>query len=154
VGRIIKADVVKNEALSVLQTDEAKRAAELVVTAEAAAERIAETARDQVVDLAVAMARRIIRREVELDGRVLGDIYQQALAAARGLERATVRVHPEDRAACPIDEAAASLGFECLDDAEVGRGGCVVMAGAQQVDASIETLLGCFEKAMKDSTDE
>lgn len=152
-GRVVKAANIGQEALAYLETDEARAAAELVVRANKAAAEISRAAKARVIELAVDVARRIVRREIEADAGALETIYASALESARGMERAKVRVHPEDRSRHPIDAHAEVFGFECDEDACVGRGGCVILAGGQEVDARLDTLLLCFEKAMKAASD-
>jgi flagellar assembly protein FliH len=123
-----------------------------VIRANRARERIASTAKHHVIDLALAVAREIVLREVEANSEVLGAIYRRALECSRGMERGVMRVHPDDRARYSIDDLAAKSGFDCADDPAVGRGGCVITAGGEAVDATLDTVLGCFEAAMKEET--
>jgi flagellar assembly protein FliH len=151
-GRVVKADAVDRAALAPLDTSAAKAAAALVIRANRAKERIASEAKHQVIDLSLTMAREIVLREIAADSEVLGAIYGRALEFSRGMERGVVRVHPDDRARYPVDELASGSGFDCADDPAVGRGGCVIAAGGEAVDATLDTALGCFEAAMKEET--
>ena len=113
--------------------------------------RMASAVKEAAIDLAVDMAERIVLTTVETDPDVLKKIYANALASARGLERATIRVHPLDREGSPIDDLADERGFEVVADSSVGRAGCRITAHGLEVDASLDTLLDAFRQALKSS---
>ena len=110
------------------------------------------TSKRELIELAVHMAERIVRRQVEMDPSVLESIYEHALAAAGSAGPATIRIHPEDRAGCGIDALARRQGFAVVDDRTVGRCGCVVEAGGVRVDARLETALGALARALDDGS--
>jgi flagellar assembly protein FliH len=149
-GRIIKADDASRAALAPLDTEEVRAAAALVIRANRAKKRIATTAKDRIVDLALSMARQIVLREIERDHTAIEAIYRRAIESSRGMARGIIRVHPEDRSHYPIDDLAKKNGFDCIEDAAVGRAGCVIVAEGQEVDATLDTALRCFEEVMKD----
>lgn len=148
-GRIIKADAADRAALAPLQTDAAKAAAEVVIAANRAVARLAEDAEEHVIELALRMAEKIVASEIEADPTRLDSIYRRALAAANDMERGTLVVHPADRAAFAVDALATDNGLVVREDSDVRRGGCRIVSGGQTVDATIQTALDCFERAMK-----
>jgi flagellar biosynthesis/type III secretory pathway protein FliH len=125
-------------------------AARVRVHAEPAALRLAGR-------LAAKMAERIIGRAVETSPETLTELAAQALAASRaraGLIK--LHVHPEDRAALERDGARRALlarfdgvvELEILDDATIGRGGCVVETATTRLDARLESQLAALERAV------
>ena len=107
--------------------------------------------------LAAKMAEKIVGRAVETSPETVTDIAAQALAATRaraGLIK--LRVHPEDRAALEHDGARRALlarfdggvELEILDDATVGRGGCIVETTTTRLDARLESQLAALERAV------
>lgn len=114
-----------------------------------ASEADAPETRTAVIELACAMAERIVQTVVRRDPLVLNKIFAAALTAARAFEEATVRVHPEDRNVSDIDTAAEALGFEIETDEQVGRGGCVIAGRLGVVDATVPTLLDALKSVLK-----
>jgi flagellar biosynthesis/type III secretory pathway protein FliH len=101
----------------------------------------------EAVELAFALAEKIMHATLEADrGAVLGAIR----GALRGLverERVTVLVNPADLelVRASVDELRSTLGgiehCEIQAERRVGRGGAVVRHAEGQVDARIETKL-------------
>lgn len=118
---------------------------ELMTQFAAQREQFFVSARRDAVVLGVAIARRVISRLAEL-GDTAGDAAAaacaEALALLRGASGAVVRVHPEDQAA--VQQFAGDLArtmsvagdVRVVEDASVGRGGCVVQAEDCVVDAT------------------
>jgi flagellar biosynthesis/type III secretory pathway protein FliH len=104
-----------------------------------------------VIELAVAMAKRIVEVEIQDNPAVLDKVFARALLFARGMEAAEVRVHPTDRAAFDVDGAAATYGFTVLSDESVGRAGCRIVGRYGEIDASIETLMDAFQTALEEA---
>jgi len=109
-------------------------------------EAIAGEARKGVVALALEIARRIVKRQVEADPGAAVAQVEAALALISRPTELTVSVHPQDRAvveaALPAlaRKFAAGKGAELVEDESVGRGGCVLRSrGALggEVDATI-----------------
>ncbi len=105
--------------------------------------------RSAVIELASAMAARIVHAEVERNPAVLDTMFASALASARGLQRATVKVHPADRTLSTVDAAAGALGFAVETDEGVGRGGCRIEGPAGTVDATIQTLIDAMAHVLE-----
>jgi flagellar assembly protein FliH len=102
---------------------------------------------EQVSQLAMLVARHLVRRELKADpGQVIA-VVREALAALPITSR-TVRLHlhPEDaqlvRAAFSLNEQEAHI--QVLDDPVQSRGGCRVQTDNSQIDASVETRLNAL----------
>jgi flagellar assembly protein FliH len=106
----------------------------------------------QLLKLAVQIAEKIIRREVETDPAVVQRMVSEALQRAVGRRHLQVRVNPDDletlQAVAPELHAALDgvQEFEIVPDRRSGdrrmeRGGCVVETEGGIIDARIEAQL-------------
>lgn len=145
-GRVIKADrlAVKPDVLG----REGQAAVERALEVRAEAEDLIREARDRIVDLALAVARRIVGESVTADPALLDRIYERALAEIGELVPVTIRVHPDDRAVSRIDELAATRGVEVVADEAVGRAGCRVEAAGVAIAATLEAALAALRAEM------
>jgi flagellar assembly protein FliH len=99
---------------------------------------IRETER-QMVELALAVARRIVRREVALDQHLTLSMARLALERLGERTSATVRLHPDDLAATAAGRSEWSGSHvTVVADASVRRGGCRIESDFGSVDASID----------------
>ena len=94
-GRVIKASDLESKPIGI--SPEARQAAEILAKARHAAFTMREEAREDLVDLALHMAKRIVGRAVELDsGRPQDDISVLVLhvdaAPSDGVRRLNVSV--------------------------------------------------------------
>lgn len=100
---------------------------------------------DSVVRLGLGVARKIVAREI--NAHDLAAAARRAMKKLVNASHVTVRLNPLDLET--MREEAGDLGDEARDtdsvalvaDESVGRGGCVVDAGGQSVDARIESQL-------------
>jgi flagellar assembly protein FliH len=86
----------------------------------------------QVVELAMAIAKQMLQREITADRGLLLAMARVALDGLGDSEAATVRLHPDDYAlvkAAP-DQAWTSEQVTIVADSTVERGGCVVQCDA------------------------
>jgi flagellar assembly protein FliH len=98
----------------------------------------------EVVRMAMAVARKILQREVTLDGGVVADVVRGALAKGGLRGEVTVRVHPMDRGALLEArpeilrqlEEVRSLRVE--SDETIRRGGALVECEAGELDLRLE----------------
>jgi flagellar assembly protein FliH len=116
----------------------------------------------QMVQLALAVARRVVHREVSIDQDLLLAMARVALQRLGDSATVTVRLHPEDHAATAGQQEAQFTGTNVTvaADARVPRGGCRIESdfGAMDVgvDAQIQevarALLGDREEALAHAT--
>jgi flagellar biosynthesis/type III secretory pathway protein FliH len=144
-GKVIKAAAMatRPEVLG----REGERAIAQVLGARAAADEITGRARQQVIDLALSMADKIVGEAVTLDPTLLDRIYERALREIGPLLPVAIRVHPDDRGGSAIDRLARDHGLEVVDDPAVGRGGCRLEAQGVTVDATLEAALFALRAA-------
>lgn len=100
--------------------------------------------REQLTELAIAIARQLVRRELKTDPSQVIAVVRETVALLPAAARdVRVQVHPEDaallreRLAAPQAESAWTI----LEDPVMSRGGCRVTAEAAQIDARVETRL-------------
>jgi flagellar biosynthesis/type III secretory pathway protein FliH len=99
------------------------------------------------VRLAAAIAERLIKRHIELNPQIAGDMVKSALQLAAGTPHVRIRLHPDDAAllgehAAEVVRALASSGdAEIAPDSTLARGSCVIQTKHGTIDARLETLL-------------
>ena len=104
-------------------------------------------AQQDVVALAVAIAGRIVQREIEVDAEVAVRQVAAALSMLSDARDARVFVHPDDREAVSealpalVQSLASTARVELLEDASIGRGGVLVRSGDGEIDARIEVQI-------------
>ncbi len=112
---------------------------------------LAEADRD-IVQLSIAIARRILRRELTVDPESLAGIVKAAVERVPAREIRRVRVHPED-AAC-LDKHLRAPGMtgsvEVCPDPSLERGSAIFETVRGELDASISTQLAEIERGLTD----
>lgn len=118
-------------------------------------ETMLESARVQIVELATSIAKRVIRRTIELDPSVVLDQLAAVLSSITETTRLVVRVHPDDaqlvRAELPgmVDRFASCEHAQIVTDPSLQPGSCVACtASGGIVDASISTQLDRIVRAI------
>jgi flagellar assembly protein FliH len=107
----------------------------------------------QAVHLAVAIAQRIIRRELAGDPQIQAAYIREALELAVG-QQVRVRIHPDDRESLGrvagqwLEQSLARASAELVADPSVSPGGCLVETQHGQIDQRIETQLARIEEEL------
>ncbi len=94
-----------------------------------------------VAQAAVALARQILRHELQQRPELVATIAQEAVnAVLMSARHIVVRVHPDDLAlvSAGATEVLGARGARLVADPAVQRGGCAVDSDAGSIDASIE----------------
>lgn len=96
----------------------------------------------QVVELAVAIARKVVHRELSLDPALMLTMARVALDRLADATGATVRLHPHDYAAA-VQHGAGILpgGVKLMADQGIPRGGCTVQSEAGVIDLTADLQL-------------
>lgn len=94
----------------------------------------------QMVQLALAIARRIVRREVAHDQELTLMMARVALERLGDSTSVTIRLHPDDYAATVGGEGAPWSGSHVavVADGSLNKGGCMVESDFGFVDASVD----------------
>lgn len=120
-----------------------------VAAAGAALRRDAE---EDVVKLAVAVARRVLHRELSLEPDAILGLVKVALGRVDAQEVHRVRAHPEDapRIAAELDSMSLVEKIEVLPDSTLERGAVLFETKRGTLDASLSTQLAEIERGLTD----
>jgi flagellar assembly protein FliH len=100
---------------------------------------------EQLVALAIAIAKQLIRRELRTDPGQVVAVLREALALLPvGVRDVRVHLHPEDArlvrslATTPDEQQV----WRIVEDPVLTRGGCRIESDSSQIDARVETRIG------------
>jgi flagellar assembly protein FliH len=104
----------------------------------------------QLVQLALAIARRVLRREVALDSDLTLTMARVALERLGDSTAVTIRLNPDDfEATCRQREALlAGSHVTVVPDTSVSRGGCLVQSDFGYVDAGVDAQFQELARAL------
>jgi flagellar assembly protein FliH len=110
------------------------------------AEQLVRSLEAAVVELALAVAEKVVARVAETDRTIVVDVVRAALAEIHDATELRIRVHPEDVALVEprwqeMLPRAVAQQSELLADELVERGGCVVETRIGYVDGQLKTRL-------------
>ncbi|KMN47655.1 hypothetical protein VL04_06240 [Chromobacterium violaceum] len=109
-----------------------------------------ELARD-VLQLAWALAQKLLQQKLERDEQALLPLLQAALAELPStLANARLRVNPADLAVARefLQQETPETAWQWVEDAQVRRGGCVIDASSVRLDMTLETRLAAMSRAL------
>lgn len=101
----------------------------------------------ELVTLAMAVARQLVRRELKTDPGQIVAVVREALSALPiASQNVRLHMHPEDAA---LVRAALSLtdgehAWRIIEDGLQNRGGCQLVTDTSRIDASVETRLAAI----------
>lgn len=122
-------------------------------------EELDETVEQQLAQLAMLVARQLVRRELKTDPEQVIGVVREALSALPVTARSVqLALHPEDAAMIreslslqeggqdskfvPQDDRSSDGGgIHIVDDPVQSRGGCRVLTEVSQIDATVESRL-------------
>jgi flagellar assembly protein FliH len=103
----------------------------------------------QMVQLALVVARRILRREASVDADLVVAMARVALDRLGERSHAKVRMHPDDLAAAGVpSETWAGPHVTIVPDASLGRGQCQVESDFGFVEAGVEAQFEQIAQAL------
>jgi len=114
-----------------------------------------EIAVDELLELATAVASKVVRREISKDDEFASRLVRRCLRRLANRTEVLVRVNPDDRAAIEASgeallvETGAGHRLRFEDDRRVDRGGCVVETPDFVVDGRPRMQLSLARKAME-----
>ncbi|MBT8423053.1 MAG: flagellar assembly protein FliH [Gammaproteobacteria bacterium] len=107
-----------------------------------------QAADDKVVEkiaaLAIAIAKRLVRRELRTDRAEVIGVVREALAVLPvGLPDIRLHLHPEDAKLVRqmLVPAQGDAAWHIVEDPVISRGGCRISSATSQVDATLESRL-------------
>jgi flagellar assembly protein FliH len=114
--------------------------------------RVRAEAEDDAVKLAIAIARRILYRELATDPEAILGLVKAAFGKLNARETHCLRVAPADAAA--IEEHRAQLRFplalEIASDAALTPGSAIFETSRGELDASVDTQLAEIDRGLTD----
>jgi flagellar assembly protein FliH len=115
--------------------------------------RLRREAEADTVKLALAIARRVIRRELAIDPEALHGLVLAALEKLQAQEICRVRVHPGQVSAVAVllRKAAGGVPVEVVPDGSRDPGAVVFETERGNLDASVESQLGEIERGLADA---
>jgi flagellar assembly protein FliH len=149
-----RADAEFREALERLRIEEDQRISTLLVGMTDQMKVLQRTVEQDAYRFALAVAERIIKREVTLSDDIVILQIKEAMRRIVGVESIKLRVHPSDEAVVHEHRAAflSSLGnvrdLVIETDEAMERGGCIIESASGNVDARISTQLRQIESSL------
>lgn len=113
------------------------------------------SAEKELTTLALAIARKVIGREIEISGEVVRGFARDAIDALTGEREIIIRINPKDMETirqyrAEILDQGAAKSVRLRSDESVSRGGCIVETNFQEAEATIDGFLRAIEERLKD----
>ena len=114
--------------------------------------KLRRDAEQDVVKLALAIARRILHRELSMDPEAILGVVKAALQKLEGREVDRVRVHPEnaDIVRKHVERLGRSQRLEVAADPRLDRGAVVFETACGDLDVSVDTQLEEIQRGLVD----
>lgn len=116
--------------------------------------RVVKESEEDLLKLAVMIARKVIQQEITQSPRVLSRIVAAAVSECSDRDRVVIHLNPNDYAVVAADRQVflGALGEEgqisLISDDAIGPGGCLVETATGTVDARIEAQLDELYRAL------
>lgn len=102
-------------------------------------------AEENLAAMAVVIAQHVIEREVTADAQIVRELVRRALVQLPLDQTISIRLHPDDVAACESllapDASGRQRDLRLLPDVRVHRGGCLVEGRERVIDGRVDTSL-------------
>lgn len=106
-----------------------------------------------VVKLALEIAKKVVHREVQVDGEIIQTLVRVALSHVGSKAPVTIHLHPADHSfmleqrAAAIPSGQSEQNLILLADKSIERGGCLIETECGDIDARIEEEFREVERA-------
>ena len=110
-----------------------------------------------VIDLIVAIVKRIIAVEIEKNNKVLVNTIKTALNELTRYGRIEIRVHPEDLSIASrfsqhwVEKVDSESVLNVRESNHVDRGGCIIEGPVENIDARLEKQLDILQESLRES---
>lgn len=110
---------------------------------------------DEMVDLCIAISRKVLQRELELKKEGIVDCVRTALKSVVAGGEITIKVNPKDQDILLSHKGELARygdgvkGVKVESDESVSRGGCLVDTNFGEIDASIDSVMAEIEEKLK-----
>ncbi len=140
------------EQLAAFRAEALQQVAHAVEVLRLQAERLAEQARADALEIGFFVARRILQAELSTSPDALFSLVRSALQRAGDSRKISVRVHPQDAQALAPALAQGGLGVsaatvEIVRDASLSPGDCIVDTDFGKIDGRLDTRLDELHRA-------
>lgn len=147
-----EGEAAARESLAANVNSEITRLKQLTNQVLGSAPALRKQAESDLVRLAIAIARRILHRELAVDSEALLGLTKAALSKIDQREIHKIRTHPEN---VPLLERVLDQGrsrgrIEISGDGRLDRGALIIDTARGQLDASVETHLEEIERGFID----
>ena len=114
--------------------------------------RLRKQAEGDTIKLSLAIARRVLRRELAIDQDAMRGLVMAALEKLQAQEICRVRTNPAQAAAVTacLREAASNAKVEVIPDGSLQPGGVVFETNQGNLDASVDSQLAEIERGLAD----
>jgi len=114
--------------------------------------RLRRQAEADLVKLSLAIARRILHRELAVDPEAMRGLIQAALEKLQGQEICRVRIHPSQEALVRsvLQGRPNASPVQLQPDSSLDRGAAIFESARGNLDASVETQLREIEQGLTD----
>jgi len=114
--------------------------------------RLRKQAEGDTIKLSLAIARRVLRRELAIDHDAMRGLVMAALEKLQAQEICRVRTNPAQAAAVTacLREAASNAKVEVIPDGSLQPGGVVFETNQGNLDASVDSQLAEIERGLAD----
>ncbi len=112
--------------------------------------RLRREAEADMVKLALAIARRVLRRELAVDPEALHGLVLAALEKLQGQEICRVKVHPGHASVLNGVLPRSASAIEVVPDPSLEPGGVIFETSRGNLDASIDSQLSEIERGLAD----
>jgi flagellar assembly protein FliH len=113
--------------------------------------RMRRQAESDVVKLSIAIARRVLHRELTLDSESIAGLIRVALEKLESRELCRVRVHPDQESLIrELVERFSGSKVEIIPDTSLGQGDVLLDTGNGTIDASVDAQLREIERGLAD----
>lgn len=133
-----------------------EKAQNIIKTAEQEARQMILDAEREIVAIALAVAGRVLAREIEENPTTILPIVKEALDKVRDQEQINIRVSPDDYEMVLMAKRDLQVmvgrenSLSVVADHVVPKGGCVIETSLGTVDAKLDTKLELVHKAIQD----
>jgi flagellar assembly protein FliH len=110
---------------------------------------------NEVVKLAMAIAEKVICREINTDRETVVWVAKEALARVKSPDKLTIKMNPEDLPFLSQTQYQISDFINNIEqvnlvaEAGIERGGCIVETDSGEIDARVEKQLQAIEESFK-----
>jgi flagellar assembly protein FliH len=148
----LEGEQAARESIAANLNVEVERMKQLTKELLASAPALRKQAEGDLVRLAIAIARRILHREIAVDSEALLGLTKAALSKIDTREIHVVRTHPDNVNLVQrvLEGGRSQKRIEILGDARLDRGALIIETARGEFDSSVETHLEEIERGFAD----